>query len=136
MVYDVLSPQAVSQSETVITLDSVPTVKEASLTLVLSEFASTKQLARIAVRLFLRIVSHDNLIDEIIKDYESSLKRLIYPRILRNSPLPDQIATIESIAFMIEKAPLLCSIDDQTCLSFAAELLKMLSVAGEIRLLI
>ena len=128
---DILSPDSVNSSHSETELDTAAPVNKASLTLILSEFASTKLLVRFAVRHFLRIVSHDNLIDDIIKDFVSSLKRLIFPRILRNSPLPEQVAIVESIAFMLHKAPSLFSIDDQTSLSFTAELLKMLSVAGE-----
>ena len=63
----------------------------------------------------------------------TSLKRLIFPRILRNSPLPEQvaIAIVESIAFMMERAPTVFNTDESTCLSFTAELLKMVSVAGK-----
>lgn len=106
-------------------------ISQASLTMVISEIASTKQLVRFAVRHFLRVVSHDNLIDNApaIKDNMPSLKRVIFPRILRNSPLPEQIAIVEATAFMMERAPTHFSLDDQTCLSFTAELLKMLSVA-------
>jgi hypothetical protein len=67
-----------------------------------------------------------------VKENVTPLKRLIFPRILRTSPLPEQVAIVEAIAFMIERAPLLFSIDDQTVLAFTAELLKMVSVAGEL----
>ena len=91
--------------------------------------SSTNQIVRFAVRLFLRIVSRDMLLDSLIQNDVSSMKRLVFPRILRNSPLPEQISIVESIAFMMDRSPSLFSIEDQTCLSFTAELLKMVSVA-------
>lgn len=103
----------------------------ASFTLILSEIGSTKQLVRLAVRLFLRILFRDSSLDSVLKDDLTSLKRLIFPRILRNSPLPEQVAIVESLAFMMDRAPTIFNTDESTCLSFTAELLKMVSVAGK-----
>lgn len=131
IVYDILSTKSVyDQSESKIVVDTLP-INKASLTLIISEIGSTNQLVRFAVRLFLRIVSDDSPLDTVFKDDMTHLKRLVFPRILRNSPLPDQVAIVESIAFMIDRAPSLFSLKDPTCMSFTAELLKMLSVAGE-----
>ena len=132
LIYDVLSTES-THNPCARLQDATPSlISQASLTLILSEIGSTKHFVRFAVRHFLRIVTHDNpSIDFALKEHVSSLKRVIFPRILRTSPLPEQVAIVESIAFMIEKAPLLFSIDDQTVLAFTAELLKMVSVAGE-----
>jgi hypothetical protein len=132
VIYDILSPKSSHnppQRENAVSSN----IDQASLTLIMSEIASTKHLVRFAVRHFLRIVSRDNpsVIESAIKDNLNSLKRLIFPRILRNSPLPVQVATVDSMAFMVEMAPQSFSIDDQTVLAFTAELLKMVSVAGE-----
>ena len=127
-----MSPKAgYNHSDTDIDADSPAMHHTASFTLILSEIGSTKQLVRLAVRLFLRIVSRDRFLDNALKDNMTSLKRLIFPRILRNSPLPEQVAIVESIAFMMERAPTVFNTDESTCLSFTAELLKMVSVAGK-----
>jgi transformation/transcription domain-associated protein len=131
MIHDILSPKpALSSPESEKIDHSV--ISQASLTLIISELGSNKQLVRFAVRHFLRIVFRDNSFDSAIKDNSASLKRLIFPRILRNSPLPEQVAIVESIAFMMDRAPSLITIEDQTCISFTAELIKMTSVAGKI----
>ncbi|KAL3798859.1 hypothetical protein HJC23_004647 [Cyclotella cryptica] len=130
LIYDVLSTKSTHNPCASLRDAKPPFISQASLTLILSEIGSTKHFVRFAVRHFLRIVTHDNpSIEFAIKEYVTSLKRLIFPRILRTSPLPEQVAILESIAFMIERAPLLFSIDDQTVLAFTAELLKMVSVA-------
>ena len=131
-VCDTLRPKAVyNHSESDIGADSPAMNHGASFTLILSEIGSTKQLVRLAVRLFLRILFRDSSLDSVLKDDLTSLKRLIFPRILRNSPLPEQVAIVESLAFMMDRAPTIFNTDESTCLSFTAELLKMVSVAGK-----
>lgn len=133
LIYDVLSTKSTYTPIAPEQDAEPPIISQASLTLILSEIGSTKHFVRFAVRHFLRIVTHDKpSIEFAVKENVTALKRLIFPRILRSSPLPEQVAIVEAIAFMIERAPLLFSIDDQTVLAFTAELLKMVSVAGEL----
>lgn len=61
--------------------------------------------------------------------HTSSLKRLLFPKLLRTLPLPNQCAVVDACAFILDRAPQLIPITDQHLLAFLAELLKMISIA-------
>ncbi|KAL9186273.1 hypothetical protein ACHAXT_005511 [Thalassiosira profunda] len=109
-------------------------VKQASLTLILSEIASTKPLVRFAVRHALRLMTRDSAsIDALLAPHINALKRLLFPKVLRVLPLPNQVAIIEACVFIVERAPKLIPIADQHLIGFLSEILKMISIAdGEI----
>ena len=103
---------------------------QASLTLILSEIASTKPLVRFAVRHTLRMITRDSAsIDALLANHTSTLKRLLFPKVLRVLPLPNQCAVIDACAFILTRAPKLFSIADKSLLGLLSELLKMLSIA-------
>jgi len=105
-------------------------VKDASLTVILSEIASTKPLVRFVVRHVLRLITRDSAsIDALLSNHGNSLKRLLFPKLLRTLPLPNQCAAVDACAFILDRAPKLIPIADQDLLSFLSELLKMISIA-------
>ena len=67
--------------------------------------------------------------DQLLADHVSSLKRLLFPKLLRTLPLPNQVAAVDTIAFILHQAPKLIPITDQNLLAFLSELLKMISLA-------
>lgn len=68
-------------------------------------------------------------LDKLLADHVHSLKRLLFPKLLRIMPLPNQCAVVDSIAFILDRAPTLIPITDQNLLAFLSELLKMISIA-------
>lgn len=85
---------------------------------------------RFVVRHVLRLITRDKTsIDTLLSPHLSSLKRLVFPKLLRTLPLPNQCAAVDACAFLLDKAPKLIPITDQNLLAFLAELLKMISIA-------
>ena len=71
---------------------------------------------------------------DILKSHISVLKRSLFSRSLRILPLPDQVAIVESLAFLVSDFPDVLPLSDQHFLAFLSELLKMLSIAdGEMK---
>ncbi|KAL7534798.1 hypothetical protein ACHAXR_010621, partial [Thalassiosira sp. AJA248-18] len=136
IVYDVLCPTNSNKPPAVVPVGgeeetSKPvSVNRASLTLILSEIASTKPLVRFVVRHTLRLITRDSAsIDTLLSDHVHSLKRLLFPKLLRTLPLPNQCAAVDACAFILDRAPRLIPIVDQNLLAFLSELLKMISIA-------
>ena len=67
--------------------------------------------------------------DTLLSRHQTSLKRLIFPKVLRTLPLPNQCAAVDACAFLLDRTPKLIPITDQNLLGFLAELLKMISIA-------
>lgn len=68
-------------------------------------------------------------LDDLLTKSSSVIKRQLFSRSLRNLPLADQIATIETFAYVMKRSPGLVALSDNQVLRFISELLKMLSVA-------
>jgi hypothetical protein len=77
-----------------------------------------------------RLITRDSAsIDELLLNNVNSLKRLIFPKLLRTLPLPNMCAAVDACAYILDKAPKLIPIEDQNLLAFLSELLKMISIA-------
>ncbi len=61
--------------------------------------------------------------------HESTTKRLLFSKSLRNLPIPEQVATIEAFTFIAQEDPKLLPLSENLVLVFFSELLKMMSVA-------
>jgi len=83
------------------------------------------------VRHALRIISRDSprILLALLTPHVDSLKRLLFPKLLRTLPLPHQVAVVDALAFILEAATGLIPIDDRNLLAFISELLKMMSIA-------
>jgi hypothetical protein len=78
----------------------------------------------------LRQITRDRAtLGSLLSRHQTLLKRLIFPKILRTLPLPNQCAAVDACAFLLDRAPTLIPITDQNLLGFLAELLKMISLA-------
>lgn len=77
----------------------------------------------------LRLITRDRALDALLSPFVNSLKRLLFPKLLRTLPLPNQVAAIDACAFILDRAPNLIPIADQNLLAFLSELLKMVSIA-------
>ena len=87
-------------------------------------------LCRFVVRHVLRVISRDSAsMNSLLADHVNSLKRLIFPKLLRTLPLPNQCAAVDACAFILDRAPKLVPIGDPNLLAFLSELLKMISIA-------
>lgn len=85
---------------------------------------------RFVVRHVLRMITRDSAsIDTLLSNHVNSLKRLIFPKVLRTLPLPNMCAVVDACAFILDRAPKLIPIADQNLLAFLSELLKMISIA-------
>lgn len=72
-------------------------------------------------------------LDELLSDHVTSLKRLLFARLLRTLSLPDIVAVVDAVAFINEAVPNLIPISDANMMSFLGELIKMICIAdGEI----
>lgn len=65
----------------------------------------------------------------LLKNHTTTIKRLLFSRSLYNLPVPDQIAVVEAVAFIVEKSPRLIPLSDSRLPAFLKDLLKMMSVA-------
>jgi len=103
--------------------------------MLVGELCSSNQIVRFAARHGLEQIYGDevsektNFLSELLIKRTSSIKRLIFARSLRNIPLSDQVATIETFAYIVNKAPTLVPISDNIVIIFLSELLKMMTVA-------
>lgn len=68
-------------------------------------------------------------IDGLLHSSANTLKRLLFPKLLRTLPLPNQVACIDAVAFILTKFPKLLPITDTKLQAFVSELLKMISIA-------
>ena len=68
-------------------------------------------------------------INALLSNHVNSLKRLIFPKLLRTLPLPNMCAVVDACAYILDRAPKLIPIADQSLLAFLSELLKMISIA-------
>ena len=72
-------------------------------------------------------------LDELLSDHVTSLKRLLFAKLLRTLSLPDIVAVVDAVAFINEAVPNLIPISDANMMSFLGELIKMICIAdGEI----
>ena len=71
-------------------------------------------LFRFVVRHSLRMLNRDGTsLEELLTDHVSSLKKLLFPKLIRILPLPNQCAVIEACAFILNRAPKLIPITDK-----------------------
>lgn len=70
-----------------------------------------------------------NSIQKKLADNESTTKRLLFSKSLRNLSVPEQIATVETFSFIVKHNPTLLPVSENLVLVFFSELLKMMSVA-------
>jgi len=56
-------------------------------------------------------------LEALLTDHVSSLKKLLFPKLLRILPLPNQCAVIEACAFILNRAPKLIPITDKVSAS-------------------
>jgi hypothetical protein len=102
--------------------------------LLLIELASNNSVVRFAARSGLEFLydgqSSDSLdMQKIISEHGSIIKRNLFSKSLRNLQLLDQIASIETFAYIIKHAPDSVPLTDNHVLVFISESLKMMSVA-------
>ena len=102
--------------------------------LLLIELASNNSVVRFAARSGLEFLydgqSSDSLdMQKLISEHGSSIKRNLFSKSLRNLQLLDQIASIETFAYIIKHAPDYVPLTDNHVLVFISESLKMMSVA-------
>lgn len=64
-----------------------------------------------------------------LAEHESTTKRLLFSKSLRNLSIPEQVATIETFSFIVKHDPKLLPLSENLVLVFFSELLKMMSVA-------
>ena len=104
------------------------------------ELTSSKFIVRLVARLSLQQIAHYNIIDTtsdtgktpmemIVGNHITYIKRHLFSRSLRILPLPVQIGIIETLSFLVDKAPSLIPLSDSSMLAFLSELLKMSSIA-------
>jgi len=79
-------------------------------------------------------VSNDcTSLDKLLSGHVTSLKRLLFAKLLRTLSLPDLVAVVDAVAFINEAVPNLIPISDANMMSFLGELIKMICIAdGEI----
>lgn len=102
--------------------------------LLLTELVSSKAVVRFAARnglefLYDRQESNSCNMQSLISAHGSIIKRNIFSKSLRNLQLLDQIAIIETFAYIIKHAPETVPLTDNHVLVFLSESLKMMSVA-------
>jgi hypothetical protein len=73
----------------------------------------------------------NNGMNAVLVRNTSILKKSIFSRSLRNLSLPEQVASIESLLFVVLKAPKVFSLSDNLVLAYLLDLLKMLGVADK-----
>lgn len=74
-----------------------------------------------------------NSLDKLLSGHVTSLKRLLFAKLLRTLSLPDLVAVVDAVAFINEAVPNLIPISDANMMSFLGELIKMICIAdGEI----
>ena len=72
-------------------------------------------------------------LDKLLSGHVTSLKRLLFAKLLRTLSLPDLVAVVDAVAFINEAVPNLIPISDANMMSFLGELIKMICIAdGEI----
>ena len=100
-----------------------------------TELVSTKSIVRFAARYGLKFLygnekqGEPNSLQEIITKHGAIMKRHLFSKSLRNLQLTDQIATIETFAYIVKNAPGTVPLSDSHVLVFLSESLKMMSVA-------
>jgi len=102
--------------------------------LLLIELASNNSVVRFAARSGLEFLydgqsSDSRDMQRIISEHGSIIKRNLFSKSLRNLQLLDQIASIETFAYIIKHAPDSVPLTDNHVLVFISESLKMMSVA-------
>jgi hypothetical protein len=104
-------------------------------TMLITELASNKTIVRFAARYGLEFLydkeekDNPHTLEEIISKHGSIIKRHLFSKSLRNLQLEDQIATIETFAYIVKNAPGSAPLSDSHVLVFLSESLKMMSVA-------
>ena len=112
--------------------DESPAVLSPSVLLMLvAEINSTKNILRFGSRHCLQqyaLVTGCNLEDLLIESVPV-IRKALFSRSLRTLPLPEQVAVIQALAFIIDRAPSLFPLMDQDVLALLSELLKMTAIA-------
>ena len=73
----------------------------------------------------------NNGICGVLEKNMAILRKTIFSRSLRNLSLPEQIASIETLLFVVLRAPKIFPLSDNLLLAYLLDLLKMLGVADK-----
>jgi len=108
---------------------------DAVLQMLVSELVSPNHVVRFAVRHSLRQISTTMSeqkichMEEVLGGCSALIKKLLLTRAVRTLPLPEQVAVVDALAFIVQEAPSLIPLSDQRLLETVSELLKMAAVA-------
>ena len=103
--------------------------------LLISELTSPIHTVRFGVRHCLRqicttISEHRQFsMEKMLSENSSLIKRMLMSRSVRTLPLPEQVAVVDGLAFIVQEAPSLILLTDQRILETMSDLLKMAAVA-------
>jgi hypothetical protein len=109
-----------------------PPLSDAVLHMLLLELSSMETISRFGVRHCLEhfcAVSGCSLSRLLNGEWLSFLKKSLLSRSIRSLPLPEQVAVVESLAFLFDKAPDQFPLGDQEVLSLLSELVKLTATA-------
>ena len=105
-------------------------IDEVIVHLLIGELVSPKHVVRFAARICLQLVSKATKIptSKLLSEFASLLKRMIFSRSLRHVSQADQIGIVDALTFVIEEAPSMYDLSDQSLLVHLSDLLRSASI--------
>jgi len=112
--------------------EACPAITESVMHMLLLDLPSSKNVTRFAVRHCLLqycAVAKCSLSTLLAGEWMIFVRKALLTRPLRSLPLPEQVAVVETLAFLFDRAPMQFPLTDHEVLALLSELLKLTAIA-------